>query len=720
MNLTRQGQTIDQYRLIKPLGQGADSEVFLAVDTHTRRQVSLKILMDPESTNATARFERATVLWQRLNHPNIAGVYGSGVTADGCPYLVLEYVQGCSIEDIIEQEAPLDLERAMRLFRQLMLAVRVAHRQDTLHRDIKPTNILVTHAPTQDPRHAAREQVKLIDFGLARTLKDGKERVISGMTVTMAGHVVGTPLYMAPEQITTEGARVQSDLYAAALVFYEMLTGHSPIPGAVLEEILCAHLLPGPTIKPDDPLLPDLFGPVLARATTRAVDARYPTAEALLDALEHAFRGEPEPLDGAHAQPQPPRPKHTIRTSDTELPLPLNVYSSASTMADVDSSEMALAGAQTPDDTSYDSLISMETNVDQSVALPMLDDENPYALPTDRHRAHGGAHKPTPTPGRQTPLPIPETSGPPLELTPIRGETAPLGSKRLTPAEPSAGPGWLSNILRTLIALCLFYGATLAFLWLAQDTLLFRSYLVDKPAKRKLIGTLKWRSTRITLSKGIALQGYYGAPIGKAPIGTLLYLHGLDASPEVEAARLDPLRKRGLHVFVFGQRGYGGSEGSSDGDSFHQDALVAYDHVIGTMGLKPFRVYVHGRGVGGASAAAFVAGERPVTGVILEGATPDFARRLSQALPVVPFELLLHRNFNLDGLQKQRAPLLILHGKDDLVAPLADMQPVYNGYKGQRMLRDVKGGGHSDLPEVMKDDYNRAIIGFINAFGPTR
>lgn len=718
--------TIDHYRLIKPLGAGASSRVFLAVDVRTGQRVSLKVLASNRRPESLARFERAAVLWASLVHDNIVRYIGSGLTPEGDPYLALEFIEGRGLNEIIASDAPMDIDRALRLFRQLAVALRVAHRKGVLHRDIKPSNILVALTPSTSPRYTDRERIKLIDFGLARaTERDGRARAGTPAGITGAGFVVGTPRYMAPEQVTPEGACVQSDLYAAALVLYEMITGRPAIVEQEVSEVLYQHLKPEPTVSPEDPALPVALRAVLSRATERRPEDRYDSIEALLAALDGAQLGGAEgAVLGAD---------DTISvdlTTPTELAAPTRASLGVD---DTLSNEIAarplapqapgggkpLARAipfvPAPEQAAAPARGFPDAPPLRAPARQVVDDLSlwrPGGLPVAGAplEALPGDGRPASPPGLHQPLPIPETRATRSGAPSVKMEAPPVERVEL-----GVEVSWSGRVIRLFVTLVIGYVAVVGGFWAAQDLLLFRRSTVQIKDERRLKGDMGWEKVQFASSEGRSLVGWFGESTHTERLGTVLYLHGLSSRPEIEAVALDGLRAKGLHVMIFGQQGYGGSEGWSDAESFFNDAPRAYDWIIGDRGAKPFKVFVMGDGAG-AAVALHLSRERPVEGIILQGAAPSLSGRLTEVVPIVPFELLLHRDFELSGLSDVRVPVFVLHGREDAVAPLEGAERLYGRIKGPKMMRAVDGAGHDDLPSKLGAGYADAIYGFIAAF----
>jgi serine/threonine protein kinase len=188
------GSKLGPYEILAPIGAGGMGKVFKARDTRLERTVAIKV----GAAKFSERFEREARAVAALNHPNICTLYDVG--AD---YLVMEYVEGAPLC------GPMPAERALKLAIQIASALEEAHSKGILHRDLKPSNILVT----------AKGAAKLLDFGLAKLAAD------SDATQTMAGGLIGTPMYMAPEQAAGKAANERSDVFSFGAVLYEILAG---------------------------------------------------------------------------------------------------------------------------------------------------------------------------------------------------------------------------------------------------------------------------------------------------------------------------------------------------------------------------------------------------------------------------------------------------------------------------------------------------------------
>jgi len=228
------GAQIGPYRLLSKLGEGGMGAVYLAErdDPQLRQRVALKVvrpgLLTPEQH---ARFINERQILAHLNHASIARLLDGGVTADGQPYFVMEYIEGLPLDQYCD-ERRLSVEDRLLLFNEVCAAVYFAHQHLVVHRDLKPSNIMVT----------AAGEVKLLDFGIAKLLEtDG---VLSEELHTRTGHVVMTPSYASPEQVRGEAVTTASDVYALGVILYELLTGRRPylVAGhtpAEIEQIVC-------------------------------------------------------------------------------------------------------------------------------------------------------------------------------------------------------------------------------------------------------------------------------------------------------------------------------------------------------------------------------------------------------------------------------------------------------------------------------------------------
>jgi serine/threonine protein kinase len=239
------GQTISHYKIVEKIGQGGMGEVYKADDTTLDRKVALKFLpeaftSDPERM---ARFEREAKLLASLNHPNIAGIYGLE-QADGGRFLVLEYVEGETLQARLGKGA-LPLEDALELCRQIAEGLEAAHEKGVIHRDLKPTNVMIT----------ADEKVKILDFGLAKALLDETQSIDSSQSPTLTeamtrpGVILGTAAYMSPEQAKGKSVDKRADIWAFGCILYECLAGKKAFGGETVTETLASVIKEEPEFE---------------------------------------------------------------------------------------------------------------------------------------------------------------------------------------------------------------------------------------------------------------------------------------------------------------------------------------------------------------------------------------------------------------------------------------------------------------------------------------
>jgi eukaryotic-like serine/threonine-protein kinase len=272
-----------RYRIVRKLGSGGMANVYLAEDEELGRRVAVKILNERYAGDDLfiERFRREAKSAAGLSHPNIVSIYDRG-EAEGTYYIAMEVIEGRSLKELILTRGALPIETAVAYAKQLLEALRFAHRHGIIHRDIKPHNVLVS-ADQQVTAHEPR--LKVTDFGIARH---------GASQMTEAGSIMGTAQYLSPEQARGAPVTAASDLYSAGVVLYEMLTGKVPFTGDSAIEIAMKHVneLPAPpsSLRPDIP--PDLDQIVLRSLAKDPAD-RYQTAEEFIEDLERFEAGLP-------------------------------------------------------------------------------------------------------------------------------------------------------------------------------------------------------------------------------------------------------------------------------------------------------------------------------------------------------------------------------------------------------------------------------------------
>src|SRR5262249_49711141 len=225
------GKTVGHYRITAKLGAGGMGEVFLAEDRRLERKAAIKflpaeMLVRPERRQRFLNEARAA---SALNHPHVCVVYDVGETADGLPYIAMEFVEGQPLDALVKQ-GPLEIARIAEIGVQVADALDAAHGLGIVHRDIKPANISLTK----------RGHVKVLDFGLAKRMSTGVDghEVTQEFQQTREGQVVGTPYYMSPEQALGQDLDHRSDIFSVGVVLYELATGQKPFTGSNLGEIV--------------------------------------------------------------------------------------------------------------------------------------------------------------------------------------------------------------------------------------------------------------------------------------------------------------------------------------------------------------------------------------------------------------------------------------------------------------------------------------------------
>src|SRR2546421_9109351 len=263
-----------RYRVVRKLGSGGMADVYLAEDEELGRRVAIKILNDRHANDEqfVERFRREAKNAAGLSHPNIVSIYDRG-EAEGTYYIAMEYLDGRSLKELIVSRGPAPIPVAIDYARQILTAVRFAHRNGIVHRDIKPHNVLVD----------AEGRLKVTDFGIARA---------GASQMTEAGSIIGTAQYLSPEQARGAPVDQTSDLYSVGVVLYELLTGLVPFSGDTPVEIAMKHLssVPEPPSAKRAEIPRDL-DLVVMRALAKDPSERYHSAEEMDADLRRISRG---------------------------------------------------------------------------------------------------------------------------------------------------------------------------------------------------------------------------------------------------------------------------------------------------------------------------------------------------------------------------------------------------------------------------------------------
>lgn len=280
-NLT--GKTLEgRYEIVKKIGEGGMSFVYLATDVATRERYAIKVLSAALShdANAMARLRREASLGMRLAHPNVCHIIRLGETEDGLVYVVMPFVDGEILADRTNRLGRIPLADVASLIVDMAAGLNVAHELKIVHRDLKPENVMVCRGSNGD-------YAVVLDFGLAKERKAGAEL----QKLTATGIILGTPEFMSPEQLRGRPLDARTDIYSLALMAYEMLTGKLPFSGRTQQEMMIARLRSDPT--PLRKLRPELefseaVERVLSKALARNPEDRYQTTLEFADAFSEA------------------------------------------------------------------------------------------------------------------------------------------------------------------------------------------------------------------------------------------------------------------------------------------------------------------------------------------------------------------------------------------------------------------------------------------------
>lgn len=262
------GRTLGNYQIVEEIGRGSKAIVYKAVQPTLQRYIAIKVV-PPRFTSDTTfmqRFQREAVTAARLRHPHIVTIYDVG-EQDGLYYIVMEYLEGMTLAELIQQQGLLPLDKVAHIAQQIASALDYAHCQGFIHRDVKPGNVIV----------GLGDHATLTDFGIVKA--------VAGTTLTQTGMMIGTPQYMSPEQVEGREIDHRTDIYSLGVVCYEMLTGQAPFGGEILA-ILHAHVYePPPPIRSLRSDLPVKVETAINQALAKEPEARYASAMQFVQAL---------------------------------------------------------------------------------------------------------------------------------------------------------------------------------------------------------------------------------------------------------------------------------------------------------------------------------------------------------------------------------------------------------------------------------------------------
>lgn len=289
------GQKInDRYEIIRPIGEGGMANVYLGYDTILDRNVAIKILRGDLSNDEkfVRRFQREALSASSLAHPNIVEMYDVGED-DNIYYIVMEYVEGKTLKQLLKRRGSLTLSEAIDIMLQLTDGMTHAHDSYIIHRDLKPQNIMIKDDG----------QIKITDFGIAMAL--------NATQLTQTNSVMGSVHYLPPEQASGKGCTTKSDIYSMGIIFYELLTGSLPFRGENAVEIALKHMRdPLPSLKEDNPSIPQSIENIILKSTAKNPKNRYDDARSMHDDLLTA-------LDDDRINEEPYQYKYPEHDSDS-------------------------------------------------------------------------------------------------------------------------------------------------------------------------------------------------------------------------------------------------------------------------------------------------------------------------------------------------------------------------------------------------------------------
>ena len=298
------GRLLDgRYQITQRLARGGMATVYRAVDMRLTRTVAVKVMhigLGDEAEFAR-KFDREARAAAKLSHPNVVSVFDQGQDLEGPnsrPYIVMEYVEGQTLRDVLNREAPLPPARALELMEPVLAALAAAHDAGLVHRDVKPENVLISD----------RGRLKVADFGLAKAVSSQSSTATQGL-------LIGTVSYLPPELVVAGRADARSDVYSAGVVLFELLTGRKPHTGDSPIQIAYAHVhrdVPPPSVGPTGGRIPPYLDALVTRATARDANRRQPDAKVFLAqvrrariALQQGLADDPELTRELRAEPRP-------------------------------------------------------------------------------------------------------------------------------------------------------------------------------------------------------------------------------------------------------------------------------------------------------------------------------------------------------------------------------------------------------------------------------
>ena len=285
------GKLLDgRYRLIRKIGEGGMGSIYRAVHTENLRICAIKLMtsLSPAKDDAIARFKREARNSVRIDSAHAVTVYDSGQTEEGLQFLAMEFIDGKPLSRVIAEQRVLPIERVVHITNQIAEALAAAHALPMIHRDLKPDNIMITR------KGANSDFVKVLDFGIAKALADP-----GGDNLTKTGFVLGTPVYMSPEQLLGEELDPRSDVYSLAIIVFEMLTGRLPFEGDNPQAVMMKRVMSEPLrLRAVAPGLSESLEIAVMAGLQRNRDARTPSVEAFASELNRVLTSGTQIMGG--------------------------------------------------------------------------------------------------------------------------------------------------------------------------------------------------------------------------------------------------------------------------------------------------------------------------------------------------------------------------------------------------------------------------------------
>ncbi len=412
-----------RYRIDGVVGKGGFGAVYRATQLETGQSVALKILLKNYGAAKTdsKRFRREAALVQKLRHPKIVELFDFGYTERGQPFIAFELLKGEAMSRIIKTRGPLNDHQATSIATDVLDALQAAHAFGVIHRDIKPGNIFVLDGGGS----------KVLDFGIAKAVS-GEEA--GGTQLTEAGQMIGTPHYMAPEQVRGTGVVPATDLYSLGLVMAELVSGQRAIRGNALIDVYMAHISDGP-LAFDDSVRSSPLWPVIDRATQKLLSDRYGDAAAMAAHLAEVRANLPS--DGVSVLLAAPATPSSGPPHSSVEPPPSAPTSSVEPPASTETGTLLMDGAEANEEgRRIIDAVRRAVADDEAKTLNMSDGQLRKALDAETKAL-------TPVPGS---VQSPSAEQPSPSATPLASGSSPslssssISSPHLSISQPSAAP----------------------------------------------------------------------------------------------------------------------------------------------------------------------------------------------------------------------------------------------------------------------------------------